>query len=587
MATSRKASLADPTDEIDELEKKLRLVSKNQDTKVQIHSQILEDTRQTMEDVMQENKALREMKKHLEKESGFGEKTSHEREKDRLETKVHRMRKERDEVAFGIKLLGEKLKARKDKLVDIQRQSEPILTDESPLTQKIRVLENRLDKAMIKYNEAMSIKKTYESILKRLDGERLGFDNRLQAIESTLTAKHSDFVELQNLCHDAKFLKESAKNQMAQALQEFENEKIQKFKELEEKRKYVQARIEMTSTLSRREASRIKTGGDGDQLSSDQKLKANNIAQAFQSSGAEVSLDVEQDRLAKYEEVWRRLKEVTGVNDANEVIQKYLSSNDTSKDLKSMTQEAQQKIDNLVWKKSQLKVRLEETKYSQSTRIGSRRIADEFEQQLREAHANTERSRAHFERLAKVLIDTKAGIEHMVEKLRDISPEEYDEELYKADEQRQDDKTPSVDIDIESEEHSALVENSDNSEEENNDDGDNPEHIATITQAKLYHMKLETLVNEVGTAREEDTEVDSDSAPLPPSGSISTDHIRVSEHNIRIQLDEDEDAFDDDDDDDDDPTLEPSTRERIKQIAANEHTKHTRASRRKNRKARQ
>jgi hypothetical protein len=31
-----------------------------------------------------------------------------------------------------------------------------------------RILENRLDKAMIKYNEAQSIKKTYEQIVKRL-----------------------------------------------------------------------------------------------------------------------------------------------------------------------------------------------------------------------------------------------------------------------------------------------------------------------------------------------------------------------------------------------------------------------------------
>jgi len=40
----------------------------------------------------------------------------------------------------------------------------------------IRILENRLDKAMIKYNEAMSIRKTYEIILKKLKEERIVFD---------------------------------------------------------------------------------------------------------------------------------------------------------------------------------------------------------------------------------------------------------------------------------------------------------------------------------------------------------------------------------------------------------------------------
>jgi len=53
----------------------------------------------------------------------------------------------------------------------------------------IRVMENRLDKAMIKYNEAMSIKKTYDLILKRLKEERIGYDNQLTAIEESLKGK--------------------------------------------------------------------------------------------------------------------------------------------------------------------------------------------------------------------------------------------------------------------------------------------------------------------------------------------------------------------------------------------------------------
>ncbi len=49
--------------------------------------------------------------------------------------------------------------------------------DDNPYMRKIRMLENRLDKAMIKYNEAQSIKRTYELIVKRLKEERVGYDN--------------------------------------------------------------------------------------------------------------------------------------------------------------------------------------------------------------------------------------------------------------------------------------------------------------------------------------------------------------------------------------------------------------------------
>ena len=67
------------------------------------------------------------------------------------------------------------------------------MTEESPLVKNIRVLENRLDKVMIKYNEAQSIRKTYEQIVKRLKEERVKYDNELTAIERTLKGKEHDY----------------------------------------------------------------------------------------------------------------------------------------------------------------------------------------------------------------------------------------------------------------------------------------------------------------------------------------------------------------------------------------------------------
>lgn len=68
--------------------------------------------------------------------------------------------------------------------------------EDNEFTRCIRALENKLDKAMIKYNEAQSIRKTYEQIVRRLKEERVGFDNQLSAIERTLGAKMRDYDEL-------------------------------------------------------------------------------------------------------------------------------------------------------------------------------------------------------------------------------------------------------------------------------------------------------------------------------------------------------------------------------------------------------
>mgnify|MGYP006897121432 FL=1 len=54
--------------------------------------------------------------------------------------------------------------------------------EENPMMRTIRILENRLDKVMIKYNEAQSIQQTYEQVVKRLKEERVGYDSQLAAI---------------------------------------------------------------------------------------------------------------------------------------------------------------------------------------------------------------------------------------------------------------------------------------------------------------------------------------------------------------------------------------------------------------------
>merc|ERR1711879_1070241 len=125
-------------------------------------------------------------------------------------------------------------------------------TEASPEMRQIRVLENRLDKAMIKYNEAQSIRKTYEQIVKRLKEERIGFDNQLAAIERTLKAKERDYEELLLLSHDAYHAKEMAQAELHRFEQGVMEERNQRDKEVQEKKVLVQQRVEMNHRLEQR-----------------------------------------------------------------------------------------------------------------------------------------------------------------------------------------------------------------------------------------------------------------------------------------------------------------------------------------------
>lgn len=107
-------------------------------------------------------------------------------------------------------------KVKKERLLQLQDKLNEVsdtkfgVPEESPLMRQIRILENNLDKVMIKFNEASSIRKTYEQIVKRLKEERVGYDNQLAAIERSLKGKEHDYEELLLLAHDATHAKELA-----------------------------------------------------------------------------------------------------------------------------------------------------------------------------------------------------------------------------------------------------------------------------------------------------------------------------------------------------------------------------------------
>merc|ERR1719473_1843729 len=142
----------------------------------------------------------------------------------------------------------------------------------------------------------------------------------------------------------------------------------------------------------------------------------------------------EKLKIADYEEAFHRIKESTGVSDVNEVIQKFLTQEDTHKNLTGLTRENQARIDQLMEERRKLRLQVEELKFSSGGNVGRRQVIDDFETHLTEATEKYERNRGKFERIAKMLINMKAGIGHLAEKLTIIQLEGGEEKLEMSDE---------------------------------------------------------------------------------------------------------------------------------------------------------
>lgn len=292
-------------------------------------------------------------------------------------------------------------------------------SEASPEMRHIRVLENRLDKTMIKYNEAQSIRKTYEAIVKRLKQERMGFDNQLAGIERTLKAKERDYEELLLLSHDAYHAKEMAQAELHRFEQGVMEERNQRDKEVQEKKALVEQRVEMNKRLEMRE--RIQKQQQ-QEIENAQRAQARDLPAAEASGGA---ADVAEDdqKIQLFIHAFNQIKEATGVNDPNEIIQKFLTQDDTQKNLTQLTKDNHALIEKLQEERRRLRSQVEELKFSNGGGGGRRQAIDDFESHLGEATEKCERNRGKYERLARMLIDVKAGISHLAELLIPIKLE--------------------------------------------------------------------------------------------------------------------------------------------------------------------
>lgn len=408
--------MAASADDTNMMEKKFRLLETDRKAYFENSQSTLKQNKELVKTLRKENKELKASLGTLSKTmGGVNDQAIQDNEIAKLDEKIIRMRKKYDDARQQVESKRMELGRMKEKLKDLDKESQPILTDGSPLTRKIRMLENRLDKSMIKYNEAQSIRKTYEQIVKRLREERIGFDNQLAAIERTLKAKDHDYQELLNMSHDANHAKEIAKAELAQFRAAYEEERRQKDKELTERKQYVQSRIDQTQKLEKREKMRRTQELEALQKAEEEKQKAGGFL--ADQNVTQQRTEEEQEKLNQYEEAFRKIKEATGVSDVQEVIQKFITQEDTHRNLVEMTKEAETKIDQLNAEKNDLKSKVEELKYSGSGQLGSRRIVDEFETHLTEAQHQCDKNRQKYERVAKILINVKAGIEHLYDKL--------------------------------------------------------------------------------------------------------------------------------------------------------------------------
>lgn len=413
--------------ELNDLRSKFQLLSGDRQAYYEMSMVTMKENKKLIASLRDGNKGLRKKLASLQKQARSNSRANGELATDKeirtLEKHVMTLRKNHDTLKDTVEKRRHDLRKLRDQASSLELESKRPTEEESPETRKIRALENRLDKSIIKYNEAQSIRTTYEQIVKRLREERVSFDVQLQAIERTLKAKEHDYEELILLAGDANHARDVATQDLDVSRTNITDARKARERELKSKQELVNVKSDVVSRLEKREQMRndIIAKVNGDLSEQEEKnLKAAVALNSLTQGRVVEDSRHQKEKISIYEEAFQKIKASTGVSDVNEVIQKLISQESTTRNLNDLTRENQQRLEALQAEKAKLLARVEEIKYSGASGGNRRKFVDEHEERLAHAVAKLERARVRYERLAKILISVKAGISHLSDKLEGV-----------------------------------------------------------------------------------------------------------------------------------------------------------------------
>ena len=285
-------------------------------------------------------------------------------------------------------------KKNSEKYNELKAEAKLISDDNNPYVKRIKLLENKLDKAMIKYNEAMSIRRTYEQILSRLKEERAGYDNQIAAIQKSLKAKGHDLSEFKLLLQDSKqarmyselllkntqLSKEAFEDHFDQLIQAHKKENLKELqKEKNEERKRRQKQNDIEPTLSEEKP----------QINKDNTL---------------------EKKVKDLEEKDKIVRETTGADDINEICQKFSNLIETKENLKNEQKELEKMCKILKERKENLVKELNELKYKSKDEITRKEIENQ-EKEAEKALNTCEVSRQKLKKQSKLFVDISTGVD--------------------------------------------------------------------------------------------------------------------------------------------------------------------------------
>eukprot|EP00960_Hanusia_phi_P077045 768641-Hanusia_phi.AAC.4 len=319
----------------------------------------------------------------------------------RIETEKKRI----EELDSSIKDLNEKVLEQRKKVGGANAVRENNLKSQK----HIQLLENRLDKSLLKFNEALANNKQLRESIDNLRREKQGFDQIYKKLEKDLSEKKSEMQKIIEMSNVAYEVRDKAQQEMAMLKIQADREQASFEAEWKELGKLIEDDRKMKELMRQREKAGIGSNGkfeDEDKLR--KKIMKGNTSISKDKAAQQAALH----KVQSYEEAFAKIQASTGISDIDELVATFIEAEDKNFSLFNYVNELNNEVEKLEEQIADTRSEIEKHRGKGQNNDNQRKqILIDLEDKLAKTEAKAEQFEARASKTMQTMNVLKQGIQ--------------------------------------------------------------------------------------------------------------------------------------------------------------------------------
>jgi len=322
--------------EIAELQRKFRVLENDKRAYSEDSQGIIRKQRATIEKLTRENRKMKaEMNETRNSSSTQVEARIANEKVNKLTELSEQLQVKMETEAANAKSLTEAMNDTNKKIFETREDMaqhggvKASLENAKAVQKQIRILENRLDKALQKFNESIEANRLLREQIDTLRRERVVFDDIYKKLDNELHSKKKEMANIIEQANAAYEARDSAQAQMAALKQQADKEHAEFEKEWRELGKLIENDKKMKEFMRQKVRSKeegklaVTNNSDEDKLRKNRSMKS-----GFDTAKSQVAVTSHQDQIITYEEAFSKIQAATGICDIDDLVQNFINAED-------------------------------------------------------------------------------------------------------------------------------------------------------------------------------------------------------------------------------------------------------------------